>query len=63
MAGAARAWRALRWYVRGLTGEARYDAYVAHERSAHPGRTPMSPREFWRCVYRDQDANPGSRCC
>ncbi|MER7796700.1 YbdD/YjiX family protein [Microbacterium sp. NPDC096154] len=58
-----RAWGAVRWYVNGLTGESRYAAYLAHERAAHPDREPMTEREYWRCVYRDQDANPGSRCC
>ncbi|GAB3268006.1 YbdD/YjiX family protein [Microbacterium lacusdiani] len=58
-----RAWRALAWYAKGLTGESKYGAYVAHERAAHPDRAPLTEREFWRCVYRDQEANPGSRCC
>lgn len=60
---AARAWRWLVWFARGLTGEARYDAYLAHERACHPGREPMTEREFWRDRYRAQDADPGSRCC
>jgi len=64
LAGAlGRAWRGVAWWVRGVTGEARYDAYVAHERAAHPDREPMTPREFWRGVYREQDAHPGTRCC
>ena len=64
VAGAlARAWRGLVWYVRGVTGEAKYDAYLEHERQAHPDREPMTEREFWRDHYRQQDANPGSRCC
>ncbi|MGI6878399.1 YbdD/YjiX family protein [Microbacterium sp. gxy059] len=58
-----RGWRAVRWYVNGLTGQSRYADYVAHERVAHPDRAPLSERDFWRRVYRDQDANPGSRCC
>lgn len=63
LAGAGRVWRALAWYAKGLTGESRYADYVAHERAAHPDREPMTEREYWRCVYREQDANPGSRCC
>jgi len=58
-----RAWGAVRWYVRGVTGESRYDAYVAHARAAHPDREPLSARDYWRRVYREQDANPGARCC
>lgn len=58
-----RIWRAAIWYARGVTGEAKYDAYLAHERAAHPGREPMTEREFWRDHYRRQDRDPGSRCC
>jgi uncharacterized short protein YbdD (DUF466 family) len=63
LAAAGRAWRGLVWFARGVTGESKYDAYVAHERAAHPDREPMSERDYWRCLYREQDANPGSRCC
>ncbi|WP_261164561.1 YbdD/YjiX family protein [Microbacterium sp. Marseille-Q6965] len=59
----ARGWRALSWYARGVTGESRYDAYVAHARVAHPDCEPLSAREYWRRVYREQGANPGARCC
>jgi len=62
-AALGRAWRAAAWYVRGVTGESRYDAYVAHARAAHPDRPPLSAREYWRRVYREQGANPGARCC
>ncbi|MBF0815759.1 YbdD/YjiX family protein [Microbacterium paludicola] len=63
LAALGRAWRGLVWFARGVTGEAKYDAYVAHERAAHPDRDPMTAKEYWRCVYREQDANPGARCC
>lgn len=59
----ARAWGAVRWWVRGVTGEARYDAYVAHHRAHHPDVAPLTERQFWRAEYARQDANPGSRCC
>ena len=58
-----RAWRAVVWYLNGLTGQSRYAAYVAHERSQHPDREPMSERDFWRRHYAEQDADPGARCC
>jgi uncharacterized short protein YbdD (DUF466 family) len=58
-----RAWRALAWYVHGVTGESRYAAYVAHERAHHPEREPLTEREFWRRHYARQDADPGARCC
>jgi len=63
LAALGRAWRALVWFAKGVTGESKYAAYVAHERAAHPDRTPMTERDFWRCVYSEQDANPGARCC
>lgn len=49
--------------AKGVTGESKYQAYVDHERRAHPDREPMSEREFWRDEYRRQDANPEGRCC
>ncbi|MDO5633317.1 MAG: YbdD/YjiX family protein [Micrococcus sp.] len=52
-----------RWLVRQLSGEARYDAYVAHHRAHHPDEPPMSVAEFWVQVHRDAERNPGSRCC
>ncbi|WP_238439569.1 YbdD/YjiX family protein [Microbacterium sp. JZ31] len=60
---AGRGWRALVWFIKGVTGESKYDSYLAHERAVHPDREPMTPAEYWRCVYSEQDANPGSRCC
>ena len=59
----ARAWDAVRWWVRGVNGEAKYDAYLAHHRAHHPGEEPLTERQFWRAEYARQDANPGSRCC
>ncbi|WP_336246433.1 YbdD/YjiX family protein [Microbacterium resistens] len=61
--GLRRAWRAVSWYVNGVTGQSRYAAYLAHERAAHPDRVPMTEREFWRRHYAAQDADPGARCC
>ncbi|MCT2253340.1 YbdD/YjiX family protein [Micrococcus luteus] len=56
-------WARARWWVRQLSGEGKYDAYVAHHRAHHPERAPMTEREFWRAEYARQEANPGSRCC
>lgn len=56
-------WASTRWWVRQLTGEGKYDAYLAHHWAHHPGEVPMREREFWRDEYARQDANPGSRCC
>jgi uncharacterized short protein YbdD (DUF466 family) len=60
---AARAARGLGRLVRGVMGEGAYDAYLAHERAAHPGAPLLSEREFWIARYRDQELNPGGRCC
>lgn len=59
----ARAWSGLIWFAKGITGESRYDAYVAHERRVHPDREPMDEREFWRDEARRLDAAPEGRCC
>jgi uncharacterized short protein YbdD (DUF466 family) len=59
----ARAWRATAWYARGLTGESRYESYLAHERVEHPERPPTSRPEFWRAYHAWQDDNPQGRCC
>nr|WP_314843183.1 YbdD/YjiX family protein [uncultured Microbacterium sp.] len=61
--GARRAWRAVAWYMNGVTGQSRYAQYVEHERSAHPDCVPVTEREFWRRHYAAQDADPGARCC
>lgn len=51
------------WYVRALLGEDRYRQYVQHQSRAHPGTVPLSEREFWRMIHREQDLNPSGRCC
>jgi uncharacterized short protein YbdD (DUF466 family) len=60
---ARRGWRAVAWYVAGLTGESDYQRYVAHLRRRHPGAPVPSVGEYWRARYAEQDANPGARCC
>ena len=52
-----------RRFLHGMTGQSRYSAYLAHERSVHPERTPLDEAAFWRRVYRDQDESPDGRCC
>jgi uncharacterized short protein YbdD (DUF466 family) len=54
----AHGWQALRQ----LSGEDRYERYVAHLRAAHPGLEPPDRRTF----YRDMLArrwNGITRCC
>lgn len=51
----------VRWYVRQLSGEAKWDDYLA--RCAREGRTPMTRRRFER--HRDDHREQGTqgRCC
>jgi uncharacterized short protein YbdD (DUF466 family) len=53
--------RFVRWYVRQLTGEAKWDEYVASCRSR--GEEPMPRREFERHRAEHREASPESRCC
>lgn len=51
----------LRWYVRELSGEAKWDEYVEHcRRHGHP---PMTRREFERRRADQAEAAPQARCC
>jgi uncharacterized short protein YbdD (DUF466 family) len=61
MSALVRAWRGLRWYVRELTGEARWDEYV--DRCAREGVVPMSRRAFERHRADLRKHDPQSRCC
>ena len=56
-----RAGRGLRWYLRQMTGESKWDDYV--ERCSRAGVTPISRREFERHRTRHREENPESRCC
>ena len=53
--------RSVRWYVRQLTGEAKWDEYLARCR-AHD-EEPMSRREFERHRAEHQESLPLARCC
>ena len=53
--------RTLRWYVRQLTGEAKWDEYA--EECARRGVDPMSRREFERHRDHEREHAPGARCC
>ncbi|WP_107772759.1 CstA-like transporter-associated (seleno)protein [Nocardioides sediminis] len=56
-----RAATALRWYVRQLTGEGKWDEYVAT--CAATGERPVSRREFERRRDHEREHAPGARCC
>ncbi|HLZ36228.1 MAG TPA: YbdD/YjiX family protein [Mycobacteriales bacterium] len=55
--------RAVRWYLREVTGETAYDRYVAHARGAHGDAPVLSRREFERRRMDAREVRPGSRCC
>ena len=60
---ASRSWRAVRWYLREVTGESAYDRYVEHERSLHPERTVATRREFELRRQDRENQRPQQRCC
>lgn len=62
MSGAVlRAAVAFRWYVRQLTGEGKWDEYVA--RCRERGDEPMTRRAFERHWDKHRESNPQARCC
>jgi len=60
---AVRSWRAVRWYLREITGESAYDRYVEHARGLHPDRPVASRREFERHRQDLENHRPQQRCC
>ncbi|HXR67295.1 MAG TPA: YbdD/YjiX family protein [Dermatophilaceae bacterium] len=56
-----RAGRGIRWYVKQLTGEAKWDEYL--DRCRRQGAEPMSRRDFERHRAEHQENNPQARCC
>lgn len=57
----ARALRGLTWYLRRVSGEARYDDHLAACR--RDGVEPMSRRDFERHRAHLKERSPTSRCC
>ncbi len=53
--------RGVGWYLRQLSGEGKWDEYVARCRAE--GRTPMERREFERHRSEHTERNPQNRCC
>lgn len=49
--------------LRRIIGAPDYEAYVAHVRSHHPEREPLSEAEFVQERLRARYEKPGSRCC
>lgn len=56
-----RAAAGLRWYLRQVSGEARWDEYL--DRCRRDGRDPMSRRAFERHRAEVREHHAASRCC
>ncbi|MEU0897758.1 YbdD/YjiX family protein [Streptomyces massasporeus] len=63
MRRAARWVRAVRWYLRELTGESEYDRYCLHRQRHHPHAPLPTRREYQVLRTRHQEARTHSRCC
>jgi uncharacterized short protein YbdD (DUF466 family) len=55
--------RAVRWYLREVSGESLYDRYLLHHEFQHPHQPPMSKTEFERWRIDRHNNSPGTRCC
>ncbi|MER5833137.1 YbdD/YjiX family protein [Streptomyces sp. NPDC002130] len=55
--------RAVRWYLRELTGEAEYDRHCERHRRHHPLAPVPTRREYQVLRLRHQEARSHSRCC
>ena len=53
--------RGIRWYLKQVTGEAKWDEYLERCRSGNV--QPMSRRDFERHRAQHRENNPESRCC
>ncbi|WP_110239691.1 YbdD/YjiX family protein [Nocardioides gilvus] len=53
--------RGLRWYLRQVSGEAKWDEYLARCRAE--GRDPMTRREFERHRDAHREESARSSCC
>jgi len=60
-AAALRAGRGIRWYLKQVTGEAKWDEYLEH--CLRHGVEPMSRRAFERHRAEHMDKDPRARCC
>ena len=58
---ALRVGRGIRWYLRAVTGEAKWDEYL--ERCRDDGVEPASRRDFERHRAEHNEKSPRARCC
>jgi uncharacterized short protein YbdD (DUF466 family) len=61
MTAALKAGRGIRWYLRAVTGEAKWDEYL--ERCRSDGVEPMSRRDFERHRADHKEKSTQPRCC
>jgi uncharacterized short protein YbdD (DUF466 family) len=54
--------RSLWQFLREATGDDAYERYLAHHRMHHPGRLPLSPRDYYR-QQQESKWSKVSRCC
>jgi len=55
--------RAVRWYVRELTGEAAYDRYVAAHAARHGDHPPLTRAQWWRARDDARERVAHESCC
>ena len=60
-AAVLRVGRGIRWYLKQVTGEAKWDEYL--ERCANEHVEPMSRRDFERHRAEYKEKSPQARCC
>ena len=60
-AAVLKAGRGIRWYLRQVTGEGKWDEYL--ERCRDEGAAPVSRRDFERHRAEHKENNPVARCC
>jgi len=53
--------RGIRWYLKQVSGEAKWDEYL--ERARSEDVEPMSRRDFERPRTEHKENNPQARCC
>ena len=58
---AIKAVRGIRWYLKQVSGEAKWDEYLELARSED--MEPMSRRDFERHRTEHKENNPQARCC
>jgi len=58
---AIKAVRGIRWYLKQVSGEAKWDEYL--ERARSEDMEPMSRRDFERHRSEHKENNPQTRCC